>query len=570
MAGKTIPLRRARLARKAEPAKIASPAKPAKKAQLPPIKPPSIKAAAKGTVSWSTIEKLKAMAKAGRPARDFAGIDPFKPALPPPGVLPKAADGKDATIAMDDACSSSIGWAGSQFQAMEIGYWNEGLVFPGYAYLAAITQRTEYRRPAEIIATAMTRKWIRFQSSSNAVDGESKDDGKEQADRIAQITDEFDRLKVKDVFKKLAELDGWFGRAHLYLDFVDPIAERAELKIPVGNGRDTVSKTKVGKKKPLRSIKAIEPVWCYPTQYNSNNPLLPDWYNPTMWFCMAQEIHASRLICLVGREVPDMLKPAYSFGGISLSQLMKPYVENWLRTRQSVSDITHNFSQFVLASDLSTLMMGDELLKRFTIFNAMRDNQGAMLVDKNTEELTNVSAPLGSLDHLQAQAQEQMAAPSGIPLVVLFGITPTGLNATSEGEIRVFYDWIEAFQEHLFRGPLTRVLDFVQLSLFGEVDQDITFVFEPLWSLDAKTIADAQKVQADTDGVNIANGTISAEEARKRLVTDPDSPYVGLDPEEMPVIEEPDQDEDGEGDDDGPDDKAGATGGKGPGAASKF
>ncbi|WP_241502645.1 anti-CBASS protein Acb1 family protein [Bombella intestini] len=33
-------------------------------------------------------------------------------------------------------------------------------------------------------------------------------------------------------------------------------------------------------------------------------------------------------------------------------------------------------------------------------------------------------------------------------LVKLFGITPNGLNASSEGEIRVFYDEIAAFQEN--------------------------------------------------------------------------------------------------------------------------
>ncbi|WP_198327721.1 hypothetical protein [Mesorhizobium sp. WSM1497] len=33
------------------------------------------------------------------------------------------------------------------------------------------------------------------------------------------------------------------------------------------------------------------------------------------------------------------MKPTYSFGGLSLSQMVKPYVDNWLETRQSVNDI---------------------------------------------------------------------------------------------------------------------------------------------------------------------------------------------------------------------------------------
>jgi hypothetical protein len=53
---------------------------------------------------------------------------------------------------------------------------------------------------------------------------------------------------------------------------------------------------------------------------------------------MGTEVHASRMPAFVGHPVPDMLKPAYSFGGLSLSQMAKPYVDIWLQTRESVGD----------------------------------------------------------------------------------------------------------------------------------------------------------------------------------------------------------------------------------------
>jgi Anti-CBASS protein Acb1-like len=68
--------------------------------------------------------------------------------------------------------------------------------------------------------------------------------------------------------------------------------------------------------------------------YNSNDPLKDDWYRPNTWYIQSKAIHSSRLITLIGREVPDLLKPTYSFGGLSLSQMAKPYVDNWLKTRQ--------------------------------------------------------------------------------------------------------------------------------------------------------------------------------------------------------------------------------------------
>jgi uncharacterized protein len=67
---------------------------------------------------------------------------------------------------------------------------------------------------------------------------------------------------------------------------------------------------------------------------------------------MSKQIHASRLLKIIPHPVSDLLKPAYSFGGVPLIQMAKPYVENWLRTRQSVSDLIQSFTQWVLATNL--------------------------------------------------------------------------------------------------------------------------------------------------------------------------------------------------------------------------
>jgi hypothetical protein len=111
------------------------------------------------------------------------------------------------------------------------------------------------------------------------------------------------------------------------------------------------------------------------------------------------------------------------------------------------------------------------MLDRATLFNAMRDNRGVFMLDKDTEEFFTFNTPLSTLDALQAQAQEQMSSVSNIPLVFLLGIAPSGLNATSEGEIKVFHSYILSMQEALFTDPLNRVFDIIQLSKFGAIDR---------------------------------------------------------------------------------------------------
>jgi uncharacterized protein len=469
--------------------------------------------------------RISAIVRARAKVRKRVKINPFHLPDFPPGVLPAGNKG----MAMDQQVGSSLGWAaGSWINAA----FTQGYEFLGYTYLAELAQVPEYRRIVEVIATEMTRKWIKLSSVG--------DDDKTK--QIEELEDEMKRLQVKETFRRIAEQDGFFGRAHLYLD-TGSTDNPDELKTPIGDGRDKISEAKI-EQGSLKRLKTVEALWCYPTNYNANDPLKPDWYNPEMWFVMGKEIHSSRLLTFVGREVPDLLKPAYSFGGLALTQMAKPYVDNWLRTRQSVSDLVGNFSVRGVKTDLGESLMsaGDELFARAEVFNDLADNQGLMLLQNGApgegEDFFNITTPLGGLYELQAQAQEHMAAVSGIPLVKLLGIQPAGLNASSEGEIRVWYDWIEAYQEKLFTEKLGRVIDFIQLSLWGKVDPAITFTYEKLFSLTEKEAAEVREIDARTADINIGAGVLWPLDERTRIAHDPLTLYPGLDVNDLPEAPE--------------------------------
>ena len=735
----------------------------------------------------------------------------FRRARPAPGVLPKGQSSLAMDSALDQLMQFAIGDA-----------YHEGIAFMGYAALAQMTVRQEYRRPAEIMAKEMTRKWIKFQATG-------EDD---KSDRIRAIKAEFERLQAQDVFRRALEQDGWFGRSQIFIDTGH--SEPAELGTPLSAHPEKITKG------TIKRLAVIEPIWTYPNNYDSINPLSPNFYRPDSWFMQGQNIHSSRLMTIVGRPVPDILKPAYQFGGLSLSQMCKPYVDNWLRTRQSVSDLLHSFTVFVLSTQMGSVLnagAAQGLFDRVDLFNRMRDNRGAMVVDKDTETLTNVSAPISGLDHLQSQSQEHMCLPqgtmietkrgqipiesvttddcvmtrngyapvawagvtkyiselieietdastirstlehpvwsetingfvnaqnvdhshrllksrawgftdsllhgaagcgaqlkpaifetlkaavccialstnrmlgqslmaltsimrtatqatttsaicwpspeksislsinrevfspalvnstvssapyaevhslrrgliwrfiaaanansarkegakrlirsalraarngsadttaradparvrsvrrielkekepvyditvarghlpeffangvlvhnsaaTGIPLVKLLGITPSGLNTSTDGEMESFYGWLEAEQNAVMRPHLERLLTIVQLSLFGDIDDGIKIAFEPMWTMKATDVATLQKTRMETDAVAIDKGIIDPAEARQRLATEEDSPYQGIDPDDVP---EPPQEPGGEGGEGGLGGLPGPGGGEG-------
>ena len=364
-------------------------------------------------------------------------------------------------------------------------------------------------------------------------------------------------LQVWAVVREVVEHDGFFGRGQIYIDVGDDASTnkgRAELQKPFN------PKVKV-KPGGLVGFRTVEAFWSYPGPYESNNPLHPDFYKPRVWYVMSNIVDSSRLLTIVGRQMPDLLKPAYSFGGLSLSQMAKPYIDNWLRTRQSVSDLLHSFSTMVLKTNMATVLQGKpatNLFKRAALFNTTKDNKGLMLLDKDSEELDNVSTPLGTLDKLLAQSQEQIASVTGIPLVILLGVTPSGLNASSDGEVRSFYATVKAYQERVLRDPLSVMIDIIQLDIDGEIDPEITWNFVDLWEMDEKDKAAIRKSDADMDVAYVGAGIVTNEEVRDRIVQDEDSPYFGIDLS-GPAPEPPGEAEAGAGEEDDPANPIGAA-----------
>lgn len=397
-----------------------------------------------------------------------------------------------------------------------------GTGFIGYPRLAELAQISEYRSVSETTANEMTRQWIEIKSVGE----------EDNSEAIKQIEECYERLNVRDVFRKAIETDGLFGRGQILVQIKD---HDGKLANPLLLTEKTIAKGS------LKALVNIEPMWTTPAPYNAIDPTLPDFYKPKAWYVMAQEIHASRLFTLISRPVPDMLKPAYNFGGVSMTQLMMPYVERWLRTVDSISDLLHSFSLSGIKTDMSAILSGSDdgdtnIMLRAELYNRLRDNRGLMLLSKDEEEFFQFNTPLSGLDALLAQSQEQMAAPSHTPLVKLLGITPSGLNASTEGEIDVYYDHIRAMQENLLRDPLDKLLKLVQLHLFGKVNDNITFDFVPLQQMSETELSTIRKSDTDRDVAYIQAGVVSAEEVRGRLASEPDSGYNGIDVEDVPEM----------------------------------
>lgn len=442
----------------------------------------------------------------------------FKVYTPPPGVR------GDKAVAMDSMPGMG-GWLGDNFASVS-QFLEDGLYFKGYPILAAMMLRAEFRKPVEVIAKECTREWVKFKSTQTKP---GQENSKSVQAKIDELEKEFERLRVRQVVHKHIIHGLAFGMGHIQPKFKTATGE--DLPLVIGpNGI---------KKGDLDRLVNIEPVWTNPSTYTANDPMDEGFYKPQTWWVMGKEVHASRLFTTVPFEVPDILKPAFNFGGLSLTQQLEAYVHNFLRTRQSVSDLVSNFATKILKTNMAGNMQTDSGLNysdidadsvtgRLQAMTAWQSNNGAFVLDKESEEFEVAQVSLAGLPDLQAQSQEFMASIPGLPLVKLFGIQPTGLNASSDGEIRVFYDEMSAYQEAHVEPALREIFNLAQINLWGDIDPRIDYDYVPMWQLSEKEAAEVEKIKADIDALNIQEGKITADEAREREASDSHSIYTGV------------------------------------------
>lgn len=396
----------------------------------------------------------------------------------------------------------------------------EATGFPGFPTLALLGQLPEYRSMYERLADECVRAW------GKAIGGEN-------SERTKQINEQVEKLDIRAAVRKIIINEQQFGRAHAYFKLSNCATQ--ELKaLPLVPRPYTVPQG------AFQGLRVVEAYWTTPNFYNSIDPTADDFYQPSSWWMLGTEVHATRLHTIVSRPVPDMLKPAYSFAGVSMTQLAMPYVDNWLRTRQSVSDTVKQFSIVTVLTDLMQALQpgaNTDLAMRAALINRYRDNRNILFLDKASEEMGMFSVPLGGLDALQAQAQEQMGAVSHIPLVILLGITPTGLNASSEGEIRAWYDYVSGYQKAALHSLMQEVLVLIQLSLDGQVDPGIKWDWLPLHALTALEMAEKRNKDAQSYAALVDAQIVQPDQVAKVLNDDPDSPFAGALENEQGVIE---------------------------------
>ena len=234
-------------------------------------------------------------------------------------------------------------------------------------------------------------------------------------------------------------------------------------------------------------------------------------------------IHHSRVLRFVGRELPRLETIRENYWGASELE----HIWDELMKRSAASA---NIAQLIFQANITTLKMGDfgEVLAAGTDLqrqqvrdaiaqeNRFRTSYGLQLLSKEDTMETHPYTFAG-LSDIYELFMLDMAGAAEIPATKLFGRSPSGLNATGEGDLRNYYEAIAQMQERILRPALDKLLPVMAISCWGFAPQDMEIIFQPVMTTTASDRAQLEQTLSASVISAFQCGLINREEALAEL-----------------------------------------------------
>ena len=289
-----------------------------------------------------------------------------------------------------------------------------------------------------------------------------------------------------------------------------------------------------------RGISQIDPYWVTP-QLDSDAAGAPasiHFYEPTWWNVAGISVHRSHLIVYRTEEVPDILKPSYLYGGVSIPQKVYERVYAAERTANETPLLALTKRTDVIQTDMSqAVAVGPEFVQRMEEWVQFRDNFGVKTIDTD-ENLLQFDTSLADLDAVIMTQFQLVASAAEVPQNKLLGTTLKGFNSTGNYEEASYHEMLESIQAHdltpLIERHWTILIRSEICEQFGVEPFTPTVMWKPLDAMTTKELAELNKIKAETGAVLINAGVIDGMEERDRLIADPESGYSGLEADVVP------------------------------------
>jgi phage-related protein (TIGR01555 family) len=358
------------------------------------------------------------------------------------------------------------------------------------------------------IDAAMRQSWTPELPSA---DNEASD-VKERAERISRRARE---LKVDELIVEAKRWGRLYGGGAI-LPILGP--ESGDVSLPRNqNARPRIQALTVFERDELM-----------PARWYSS-PLDPEYGRAASWYIYPKalgtaedirsiggSVHTSRLLKFEGLPASKMERQRQNGWSPTVLTRVIDVIRDAQQNWRSVSLILQQSHQAVFALKGLVNMVangqGALLQRRMEIVNMARSISRAVLIDAEGEKFDYHSANLSGLDVILDKTWQRVAAAADMPVTVLMGMSPAGLNATGASDTRQWYDTVQSMREQELGPQLERLLRLIAADVGDPEPAEWVVRWPSLWQMSPTEEAAYRKSVADTDAVYIDRGVVTPEE----------------------------------------------------------
>lgn len=387
---------------------------------------------------------------------------------------------------VNDGLASAIAGLGTERDKAASVYYADALV-DQQQLVAAYRTAWLPRKIVDIPALDSCRAWRAWQAKNG---------------QIEKIEAEEKRLGVQSKVLEARKKARLFGGAAIYIDLGDDASQELKPDAVKAGG--------------IRFLTVLSPKQLQPGEIETD-PLSPLYGRPKDYSIVAGttaqvKVHPSRLVIFIGNEMPDKditSGATFAWGDSILTSVMEA-VKQADATSANIASLVFEANVDVVTMEGLMAYVGTpdgerKITERYRIAAAGKGINRMLILDGN-EKYERKSASFATLPDLMDRFFQNVSGAADIPMTRLFGMSPGGLNASGESDLRNYYDRIASAQT-LEMQPAMNVLDECLIrSATGQRDADIHYVWNPLWQLSEKDKADVFKTKADAARVIAGNG----------------------------------------------------------------
>lgn len=236
---------------------------------------------------------------------------------------------------------------------------------------------------------------------------------------------------------------------------------------------------------------------------------------------MAQPlIHESRLLKFQG-PVADRIQVRENYGwGDTIFERVYEAIRDHDSSNDSIPAILEDFATTVmkvegLAEILASETGFDDFTRRLQAIEMAKSVFRGVLID-STEEFERKTTSITGLAEAVQEMRQHLAGVADMPLTLLMGMTPSGLNANGHSDIVWWYDRVKNMQHDIVLPVLEALVRCIFLAADGPTNgtepDDWSIAFNPLWQLDGKEEAQRRLFIAQADVAYSGAGIVSPQE----------------------------------------------------------